>query len=250
MAGDLGLELDVSDLESDLGSEDEGEGVGGLGLDRGLVGWSYDRGARRVARRADFGVARNLFGVSAGGSRSDRIGVVGSVGAMPAAGFGGAVQVEPALPLPSRRASPGGGEGQAAGTAVEDVDMGGTGSGGVVPTPVGVDSGCGCNCGVALAGVRQELAREVSKARDEMMGAISLLLAERGLGTWEEDRRLENTNGQLVRDRERARKSHEAAVVAKKVKADEDRRLTEAREAETRVEEAALRQESERVARL
>ena len=77
--------------------------------------------------------------------------------------------------------------------------------------------------------------REVRKARDEMMGAISLLLAERGLGTWEEERRLENAKGQLVRDRECARKSHEAAVVANKVKADEDRRLAKAREAEKRV---------------
>ena len=128
--------------------------------------------------------------------------------------------------------------------------MGGTGSGGVVPAPVGVDSGCGCNCGVALAGVRRELEREVRKARDEMMGAISLLLAERGLGTWEEERRLGNTKGQLVRDRERARKSHEAAVVTNKVRADEDRRLAKVREAEKRVEEAALRQENERVARL
>ena len=32
VAGNLGLELDDSDLESDLGSEDEGEGVGGMGL--------------------------------------------------------------------------------------------------------------------------------------------------------------------------------------------------------------------------
>ena len=94
------------------------------------------------------------------------------------------------------------------------------------------------------------MAREVRKARDEMMGAISLLLAERGLGTWEEERRLENTKGQLVRDREHARKSHEAALVANTVKADEDRRLAKAQEAEKRVEEAALRQESEYVARM
>ena len=53
-----------------------------------------------------------------------------------------------------------------------------------------------------------------------------------------------------MRDREHARKSHEAAVVASKVKADEDRKLAKAREAEKRVEEAALRQEGERVARL
>ena len=160
VAGNLGLELDESDLESDLGSEDEGERVGGLGLDGldgGLAGWSHGKGARRVAKSADFGVARNLFGVSAGGSRSDGIGGVGTVGAVPTPGLGGAVHVGPALPQTSRRASSGGGEGRGTGTAVEDIDMCGTGSRGVVPAPVGMDSGCGCNCGVALAGARQEL---------------------------------------------------------------------------------------------
>ena len=118
VAGNLRLELDDLDLESDLGSEGEGEGVGGLeldGLDGGPVEWSHDKGARRVVRRADFGVARNLFGVLAGGSRSDSIGGVGTVGAVPTPGFGGAVQVGPVLPLTSRRASPGGGEGGALG---------------------------------------------------------------------------------------------------------------------------------------
>ena len=89
VAGELGLELDVSDLESDLGSEDAGEGVGGLGLNEGLAGWSHDRGARMVTRRADFGVARNQFGVSAGGSRSNGMGGVGTVGAVPMPGLGG-----------------------------------------------------------------------------------------------------------------------------------------------------------------
>ena len=128
--------------------------------------------------------------------------------------------------------------------------MGGTGPGGVAPAPVGVDGGCGCNCGVALAGVRREMVKEVKRVRDELMGAVSLLLAERGLGTWEEERRLENVRGQLVKDRQRARKAHEVDRVAEKVKADEARVLARAREAEKRAEEAALRQEGERVASL
>ena len=128
--------------------------------------------------------------------------------------------------------------------------MGGTGSGGVAPAPVGVDGGCGCNCGVALAGVRREMVREMKKVRDELMSAVSLLLAERGLGTWEEERRLGNVRDQLVKDRERARKAHEVDRVAERVKADEAKLLARAREAEKRAEEAALRQEGERIARL
>ena len=119
-----------------------------------------------------------------------------------------------------------------------------------MPTPVEVDGGCGCNCMFALAGVRPEMVREVRKTRKELMCAITLLLAERGLGTWEEERRLENTRGQLVKDWERAKLAHEVKKVAAKVKADENRRLVKARESERRVEEAALRQERERVAEL
>ena len=128
--------------------------------------------------------------------------------------------------------------------------MGGTGSGGVAPTPVGVDGRCGCNCGVTLAGVRQELVREIKKVRHEQKSAVSLLLAERGLGTWEEERRLENVRDQLVKDRERARRAHEVDRVAERVKADEAKMLARAREAEKRAEEAVLRQERERVTRL
>ena len=247
VAGNLGLELDVSDCGSDAGSE-VGEGSGGrMVLEGDLTGWSHGRGGKRVVRRADFGAARALFGGLAGLRRWD-MGGEGAVGTVPAPGIGGEVQVVPALPLTPVRASPGGGEGRGAGRVVEDIDMGGTGPVGVAPAPVGVDGGCGCNCGVALAGVRREMVKEAKRVRDELMGAVSLLLAERGLGTWEEERRLKNVRGQLVKDQERARKAHEVDRVAEKVKADEARLLARAREAEKRAEKAALRQEGERVA--
>ena len=83
-----------------------------------------------------------------------------------------------------------------------------------------------------------------------MMGAVSLLLAEKGLGTWEEERRLENVRDQMAKDRERARKAHEVERVAEKVRADEARLVARAQEAERRAEEAALRQKKERTARL
>ena len=78
---------------------------------------------------------------------------MGAVGTVPASGIGGAVQVEPALPLTPRRASPAEGEGRGVEAAERDTDMGGTGSGGVVPTPVRVDGGCEYDCVIALAGV-------------------------------------------------------------------------------------------------
>ena len=94
------------------------------------------------------------------------------------------------------------------------------------------------------------MVREVKRVRDELIGAVSLLLAERGLGTWEEERRLENVRDQMAKDRERARKTHEVERVAGKVRAEEERLVARAREAERRAEEAALRQEKERAARL
>ena len=94
------------------------------------------------------------------------------------------------------------------------------------------------------------MVREVKRVRDELMDAVSLLLAERGLGTWEEERRLENVRDQIAKDRERARKSHEVERVAEKVRAEEERLVARAKEAERRAEEAALRQEKERAARL
>ena len=94
------------------------------------------------------------------------------------------------------------------------------------------------------------MVREVKRVRDELMGAVSLLLAEKGLGTWEEKRRLENVRDQMAKDRERARKAHEVERVAEKVRADEARLVARAKEAERRAEEAALRQKKERTARL
>ena len=248
VAVDLGLELDVSELESDSGSDGEGEGGGRMVLEEELSGWSHGKGGERVVRRADVGAAKALFGVSVVGMQGRGLGGMGTGGAIPTPGIGGAVQVEPAVLLTPQRASPGGGEGRGTGAAVVDIDMGGMGSEGAASTPVGVDVGCGCSCGVALAGVRRELAKEVRKVRDELMGAVSLLLAEWGLGTWEEEGKLENTWGQWVKDRERARKTHEVASVVERVKADEEKKVARAREDERKVDEAALRQERERVA--
>lgn len=95
--------------------------------------------------------------------------------------------------------------------AVEDVDTGSTDTGGVASAPVGVDGGCGCDCRVALAEVRQEKVRKVKRMKEEVMGAIAMLLAERGLGTCVEERRLENTRVTLMREREVAEKAHEVS---------------------------------------
>ena len=114
MAGNLGLELNVSECGSDAGSE-VGEGSGGrVVLEGDLTGWSHGWGGKRVVRRADFGAARALFGGLAGLRWGD-MGGVGAVGTVPAPGIGGGVQVVPALPLTPLRASPGGGEGRALG---------------------------------------------------------------------------------------------------------------------------------------
>ena len=200
VAGDLGLELDVSDPESDSEYEDEGSGGRRMVLEEYLAGWSHGRGSGRVIKKADFGAARVLFGGPARGLQGGGLGGAGAVGSVPAPGIGGAVQTLPALPLTPVHASPGGGEVRSAGKAVaEDIDMGGTGSGVVAPAPFGVGVGCGCSCEVAPAGVRREVVKEVRRVRDESMGAISLLLGKRGLGTWEEGRTLENVRGELVK---------------------------------------------------
>lgn len=136
------------------------------------------------------------------------------MGTIPAPCIGGAAKVLPALFLIPRRDSLVGGEGQFAEVAVEDVDIGGMGTGGIVSAPVGVDGGCRCNCEVALAGVRRGMVREVKKMKEELMGAITMLLAERGLGTWEKERRLENTRAKLVREREVAEKAHGVSKMA------------------------------------
>ena len=109
---------------------------------------------------------------------------------MPAAGNGGVVQVVPALPQIPWCTSPVGGKGRGTEVAMEDVDMGGTISMGVVPVSGEEGSGCGCDCAAVLAGVWREMTLQVRRMREEVMGALGLLLAERGLGTWEEGRRL------------------------------------------------------------
>ena len=93
------------------------------------------------------------------------------------------------------------------------------------------------------------MAREVKKMREEVMGALGLLLAEHGLGTWEEGRRLENTRGRLQRERVEAQRAHDVAVVAGKVSAEEARRAVKEREAPKEAEAAAVRQQAETVAR-
>ena len=183
LAGDLRVSLDDSDLDLESEHEDKAVGGGGSVLRGDLTGWSYDRRGKRVVTRADFGTVRNLFGVSVVGVLGEGLGGIGPGGPVPAPGMGGAVQVVPLFPLTPRRASPGGSEGWCAGVAVENIDMGGTGLGGVAPAPVGVDGGGGCDCGVTLAGVRQEMVREIRKVREEMMCVLALLLAEWGLGT-------------------------------------------------------------------
>lgn len=110
--------------------------------------------------------------------------------------------------------------------------MGGTGLGGVTPAPVGVDGGGGCDCGSALARVRQDMVREIRKVREEVMGALGLLLAETGLGTWEDGRRLERTCVRLVREQEDAERAHGVLQVAACVTAEEAKKVARAREAE------------------
>ena len=73
------------------------------------------------------------------------------------------MQVVPALPQTPRRASPVGGEGRGTGVAAEHVAMGGADSVGVVPASGEGGSGCGCDCGAVLAGVRREMALQVSR---------------------------------------------------------------------------------------
>lgn len=155
----------------------------------------------------------------------------------------------PALSLTPRRTSPVGGEGLDAGVAAEDVDMSGTGPGGIASTPAIVERGCGCDCGIALAGARLDMVREVRNIKEEMMGAITMLVAERGLGTWEEERRLENTRAKLVTEQECAEKANVVSNVVAQLRMKEANKTAKASEEEAKVEEAAMRQEAERVAR-
>ena len=202
LAGDLGIPL--YDFEDDSGSDwdEAGPSRSGRLLDgEDLTGWGHGRRSKKVVRKVGFSAAIDLFGVSALGGLGGGLGGVGAGGTVLGPGNGGVVRVAPALPLTSRRASPMGSEGRGAGAAVEDVDMGGTGLVGVVPASRKGGSGCGCDCGAVHAGVRGEMTSKVRRIREEVIGAIGLLLAERGLGTWEEGRRLENTRGRLERER-------------------------------------------------
>ena len=250
LAGDLGIPL--YDFGHDSGSDwdEAGPSRSGRFLDgEDLTGWGHGRRSKRVVRKVDFSAATDLFGVSALWGLGGGLGGVGAGDTVLTPGSGGVVQVAPALPLTPRRASPVGGEGRGAGAAVEDVDMGGTGLVGVVPASGMGGGGCGCDCGAVLAGVRREMASQVRRMREEIMGAIGLLLAERGLGSWKEGRRLENTRGRLERGRAAAQKEHEVVKVAERVLAEAERRVTKEREAAAEVEAAAKRQEAEEVAR-
>ena len=184
LAGDLGIPL--YDFGNDSGSDwnQAWPSRAGRFLDReDLTGWGHGRRSKRVVRKVDFSAATDLIGVSALGGLGGGLGGVGAGGTVLAPGNRGAVQVAPALPLTPRRAFPVGGEGRGAVAAVEDVDMGAIGSVGVVPASGMGGSGCGCDCGAVLAGVRREMASQVRRMKAEVIGAIGLLLAERGLGT-------------------------------------------------------------------
>lgn len=52
-----------------------------------------------------------------------------------------------------------------------------------MPKPAGGDAVCGCKRGVALARIQWEMVRDMTTLKEEVMGAIGLLLSERGLGT-------------------------------------------------------------------
>ena len=91
------------------------------------------------------------------------------------------------------------------------------------------------------------MASQMRKMREEVIGALSLLLAECGLGTWEEGRRLENAKERLAKEREVAHKSQEVAKVVEKVSVEAVGRATKEREVATVVEAVAKRQEVDRV---
>ena len=190
LVGDLGISLD--DFGHDSGSDwdEAGPSRSGRFLDKDLTGWGHGRGSKRVVRRVDFSAASDLFGVSVAGVLGTGLGGVGAGGAVPAPGIGGVVPVVPALPQTPQHASPVGGEGRATEMAVEDMNIGGRKFVGVVPAIGREEGGCRCDCRAVLAGARKEMALQVKRIREEVMGAFGLLLAERGLGMWEEGRRL------------------------------------------------------------
>ena len=142
-----------------------------------------------------------------------------------------------------------GGKGRAARVAVEDVNIGGTYFVRVVPTSGGGEGRCGCDWGTVLASEHMEVASQVRRIREEVMRVLSLLLAGRRLGTWEEGRRLENTQWKLERERVVAQKEHEVMKVAERVSAGAAQLVAKEREAVEEVEAAGKRQEAEGVAR-
>ena len=75
-----------------------------------------------------------------------------------------------------------------------------------------------------------------------------ILLAERGLGTWEEGRRLENTWARLESERVAPQKEHEVIKVAERVFAEAARRVVKEYNAAVEIEAAAKRQEAEGIA--
>ena len=196
----------------------------------------------------DFSTASDLFDVSVARGLGNELEGVGAGGPVPAPGIEGVVQVVPALPQTPQLAFPMGGEGRGAGAAVEDLDMGGTNVGGVVATSGEEGNGCGCDCKAVLAGVQREMASLVRRMREEVMGALGLLLAERGLGTWEEGRRLQNTRRRLEREGVVVQREHEVLKLAEKVSAETEGRVTKESEAAVEVEAVVRRQEAEEVA--
>ena len=249
LAGDLGVPMYDFGDESGSDWDEAGTSRSCRFLGKDLTGCRHAHGGKRVVRKVDFNAVADLFGVSVPGALGTGLWGVGAGGSVPAPGSGGEVKVVPALHQTPRRASPLGGQGRGARIAAEDVDMGGTNSVGVVPASGGGGSGCGCDCGTVLAGVRREMALQVRKMRVEVMGALGLLLAERGLGTWKEGRRLENTRGRLEREGVATQREHEVLKVAEKVTAETERRVTRECEAAAEVEAAAKRQEAEIVER-
>ena len=93
------------------------------------------------------------------------------------------------------------------------------------------------------------MALQVRRMREEVLGALGLLLAECGLGTWEGGGRLENTRGRLERERVATQTEHEVLKVVEKFPTESERRVAKEREAAAEVEAAARRQEAQEVAR-
>ena len=240
----------MDDFGHDSGSDwdEAGQSQSGRFLVEDLTRCGHGRRGERVARRVDFSTASDLFGASVAGVLGGGLGGVGTGSPVPTLGIGGAARVVPTLPQTPLRTSHVGGKGRGTRVAVEDVDMGGPNFGGVVPASGREEGRSRCDCRTILAGVRREMASQVRRISEKVMGAMSLLLAEHGLGTWEEGRRLEKTRGRLERERVATQKEHEVMKVAEKVSAEATRHVAKEHEAAVEVEAAAKRQDTEGVA--